>query len=390
MARAYTLRLEGNKLEVAGVARAENAGIICTSPNGYFVYAANETRDFDDGLAGSGGGVTAFRVAVDGTLVKINDSLSFGSRPSSLCVSPDGAYLLASNHGSHSAVVCSYVPNGQGGWKLERRFDDASIACFALREDGGIGELRDLYVFDGCGYWNLGGGQSTSHLHCVRVTSSGLVYACNRGADTIEVLRLEADGKLSLVDRSTARRGYAPRHMAIDERRGCFYVCNENYPALTVFKARKDGSLYELQTLPTMDESYLAERPLPTFEREHCEPGERNTCCIVDPKTAGPADVHVSYDGRFVYVSNRFMYGGRGSIACFRVRMDDTLQMAGVWDLDGKDPRGFVTAPDRHQLLVGLLDKNEAVLLEADSQTGMIAHELGTFACPSPASFVWA
>ena len=41
-------------------------------------------------------------------------------------------------------------------------------------------------------------------------------------------------------------------------------------------------------------------------------------------------------------------------------------------------------------MLVGLLDQNRAVLLEADAETGMITGELTSCDVPSPASFVWA
>ena len=389
----YAFRLAGNSLEPLGVARAENAGIIGASPDGRFIYAANETRDFAGGLAGSGGGVTAFRVLEDGKLERNNDSISYGSRPSNVAVSADGRFLLVSNHGSHSAVVCRYTSDAAGGWKLERGFDDSSIACFALREDGGIGKLIDLKVFDGSGYWDQGAGQSTSHLHCVRITSTGLVLACNRGADTIEVMRLGPDGHLTLLNRHRAQRGYAPRHLAVDETHSMIYVCNENYPAVSAYRFDDaSGELTELQTIATLPDDHMATHPLPHFERAHHEPDERNTTSFADPETAGPADVHLSHDGRFLYVTNRFLRPGAsnsGSIASFRIDDSGTLQQTGVWELPGQDPRGFLTSPVDHRLVVGLLDRNIALILEADSRTGAVVRELSRVDTPSPASVVW-
>ena len=84
-----------------------NGGII-TSFNDQFIYAANEVKDFG-GLNGSGGGVSAYSVNEDGSLSFLNSSISYGSRTSYVTVSESGRYLLATNHGSHSTVTCSYV-----------------------------------------------------------------------------------------------------------------------------------------------------------------------------------------------------------------------------------------------------------------------------------------
>ena len=72
--------------------------MICISKNKRYLYAANESKDFG-GLNGSGGGVTAYRIAEDGSLSKINDSISYGSRTSYVTVTDNGKFLFASNHG---------------------------------------------------------------------------------------------------------------------------------------------------------------------------------------------------------------------------------------------------------------------------------------------------
>ena len=55
----YSLLLnEDMSLDNLGVVYNDNAGIVCLSHSGKYVYAANESRDFT-GLNGSGGGVTS-------------------------------------------------------------------------------------------------------------------------------------------------------------------------------------------------------------------------------------------------------------------------------------------------------------------------------------------
>lgn len=388
----YSFTLSDDLLKELNVVESENSGIICISPDHKYVYAANETKDFAEGLNGSGGGVTAFRIEEDGSLSKINDSISYGSRTSSVAVSCDGRYLLASNHGSHTTVVCRYVQDRDGEWKLERGFDDSSIASFRINDDGSIGKLCDLKVFDGSGYWIYGGGQSTSHLHCVRVDDHNLVYGCNRGADEIEVLRLEDDGKLTVLNRFKTRRGYAPRHMDIDREKDILYVCNENYPCISVYKVdSKNGELTEMQSAATMPEKYMKKHPLPVFEKPHCDKGERNTSSMKDSEIVMPSDIHLSHNKKFLYVSNRYMWkkDGKASITSFYVNDDGTLSFSDTCYLNGRDPRGFNVSPFDNRIVVGLCDANRIEIYQTDENSGSIKELLFSVDSDAPASFLW-
>lgn len=340
----YTLR-DGN----TNITNAYQTSMITLSKDRKTLYALSESRDFG-GLNGSGGGVLSFRIQKDGTLTQLNSTLSYGSRPCSLTVSEDGKYLLVANHGSHSAVVCGYdLIDGKP--VLNRKLDDSGIAVFRLNEDGTIGELSDVKVFDGHGYWCHGQGQSTSHVHCVRMDGN-TVIACNRGADMIEVLRLDKEGKLHLLKRNKVRYGYAPRHMEIIDH--YIYVVHENYPALSVYELNKDnGELREIQCIETMPVDYYETYPLPHFEKEEADENEVSTTGMTDRNRAMPSDIH-SENG-YVYVSNR-VYGGKGCIMCYQVQEDHMLSSVFCLPLEGKDPRGFAVYEE--QLYVGLLDCN--------------------------------
>ncbi|MCR5795607.1 MAG: lactonase family protein [Solobacterium sp.] len=365
---------------------ADNAGIICMSKDGRYIYAANESKDFG-GLNGSGGGVSAYRTDGEGGLQKLNESISYGSRTSYVCLSEDERFLLASNHGSHTTVVCRYVPDGNGGYKLERGFDDSSAAVFRINDDGSIGELTDLKVFKGSGYWCRGGGQSTAHLHCIRAKGD-LVFACNRGCDEIEVMRLDADGKLSVLEQYRAEPALAPRHMDLHPSMDLLYVCNENYPCISVYAVDPvSGRLTHLQTEGTQPASYYAEKPLPHFTKRHADRDEKNSSAMGgDRSLFMPADIHVSPDGRFVYVSNR-RFGGQADISVFAIKEDGTVSLQGITELDGSDPRGFNLNRDGSLLFAGLLDKNTVTVYAVDRKTGMPEGIKAVIAIPSPASF---
>ena len=375
-------------LERLSTIPVDNAGIICASPDGRHLYGANETRDFS-GLNGSGGGITAFEIdATTGELRILNDSLSYGARTSYVTVAESGRYLLASNHGSHTTVTCHYVQDSRGEWRLERGFDDSSIALFHLEEDGKIGALADLKVFQGHGYWCHGGGQSTSHIHSVRMHSD-LVFACNRGADTIEVMRLdETQGTLTVLGSHHVRRGYAPRHLDFHPNADILYVTNENYPSVSVYRFMPEtGALRELQTVASMPSEYYLTRPLPTFIRNEAEPGETNTSAMADREASMPSDIHVSHDGRFVYSSNR-SFEGVGNLAVYEVQPDYTLRLTGNIGLNGRDPRGFAISENDRYLVVGLLDQNTVEVIRLDVETGLAEETVSTVGIASPASFV--
>ena len=351
----YTLEFNGKELKKKFVIKADNATTLTFSKDQNTVYIANEVRNFT-GLNGSGGGITSYRVLDNGNLEKLNDSISYGSRPAYVSLSESGRYLLVANHGSHSSVTCHYEQAGNGEWKLKREFDDSSVAVFEVEEDGRIGKLTDLVKMEGNGYWCHGGGQSTSHVHSVRM-HHGYVYSCNRGADEIEVMKLnENTGKLSLITKYHTRNAYAPRYLDFHPTLNLMYVLYENYPAISVFEC-KDGNLTEKQFIETKDYDYYLKYPLPEYQNTEASIDEVNTCGMADHHRSMPSDIHITEDGKFLYVSNR-CFGEDGTITSFKVKDDGTLEFMEELHLNGCDPRGFMISSDRNNLFVGLLDKD--------------------------------
>lgn len=382
----YILKIDSEcRLKKIACVPSENSGII-TEWNGKYVYAANEVKDFT-GLNGSGGGVSAYKIEEDGTLSFLNDSISYGARTSYVSVSESGKCLLASNHGSHSTVTCHYVQDESGKWVLQRGFDDSSIAVFALKEDGSIGELTDLKIFKGSGYWCHGGGQSTSHLHCVKIRNN-LVIACNRGCDCLEVMRLDEEtGKLTVLERFETAPGLAPRHAVFHPEKNYLYAVNENYPCVSVFEINEEtGLLSFVQTVEVMEEDYYKERPLPSFTKRHADSEEKNTSGFGDRGAVMCSDIHISSNGKHLYVSNR-CFAETGSLSALDVNEDGTLVLKQVYPLEGNDPRGFNLNQEGTFLFVSLLDQNLIEIFELDEK-GMIKKKKGELQISSPGSII--
>lgn len=369
----YCLSFDGNKFERIQTVPCKQPSII--KAYGNRIYTTNEAKDFA-GLNGSGGGITCFECDEEtGLLTKINDSISYGSRPSYVVRCDDNKHLLVTNHGSHTTVTCHYTKDNNGKWVLDREFDDASVALFELLDDGSIGNLLDLKVVEGSGYWCHGGGQSTSHLHCVQ-TKGNYVYTANRGADEIEIFDIK-NHELHLKNKIQCPYGYAPRHIAIKDE--YVVVLYENYPVVSLFKIQED-TLVELDRTSTMYSEYDKEFPTPNYTKAHAEKDEVNTCGMVDKRRAMPSDVHIVDD--HVYVSNRWNTK-EGSISIFTIQDEKLIQVDYV-PLPGKDPRGFTVSKDGKYALVALCDTDLVIAYAINKETGKFIKELDRIECNSP------
>lgn len=376
----YTVEYTENSINHIDTTISNNAGILCLSHNKQYLYCVNEVKDFT-GLNGSGGGMVSYKI-INNKLVKLNDSISYGSRPAYISITEDDKYLLVANHGSHTTVTCHYVLNDDGKYELQRGFDDSSVAVFRIHEDGSIGDLCDLKVFEGHGYWCHGGGQSTSHIHCVK-SKGDLVIACNRGCDCLEVMKLNSDtGKLSVIERHHTPSAFAPRHFVFHPNKSLIYVVNENYPVVSVYEII-DNHLRDLQHIGCMNKEYYDENPIPNYTKIEQDLNEKNTSGMGDMNKVMPSDIHISDDNQYLYVSNRCLKG-KGSIVSFTIKEDGKLELISIKTLEASDPRGFNVFKNR--LLVSLCDQDRVEIYKIVN--GIPVNKLNVCELHSPVAIV--
>ncbi len=381
----YSFVLEDEQIRPLSVAYARNAGIITLSSDKKSVYAANELKDGDNILNGSGGAISAFHVDEESNKpVFLNRKMSYGSRTAYVSVSHDNAYLVAANHGSHSTVVCQYEYDGEHLPKLVRQFDDASIVLYRLNPNGSLGDFCDLKTFREHGYFVDSKGQTTSHMHCVKLNRDDVAAACNRGSDKVEFFRIDREkGKLDNFFSLHVGHGYAPRHADFHPEKKLLYVCAENYPAMFVISYDEENRTAEvLQRLTTMSPEFERDHPLPDFTRETYDGTEKELPAFLGGKGASPSDIHVARNGRFVYVSNR----RTGSLARYVLDEKGKAEFRECFALEGTNPRGFNISDDSRYLFVGLNDKNLLIVYELDEKDGSIRREIARTEVPAPAS----
>ncbi len=223
-------------------AKLPNPSFLARSNNGNFLYAVQETADFDS----LGGGVTAFSIK-DGLLEEINSKGSGGAHPCHITLSQNGQVA---------------VSNYTGG----------NVGVFDIEDDGSLGDqqILDHNPMDTTGM---------AHAHKAHFTEKGL-FVADLGLDALKRYTKQPHGwipaeqtDLKLPD------GAGPRHFTFNTDRSFLYVINELNATITVFKRDGEGSYHPIQTESTVATDWTGQK-----------------AC---------ADIHLSPDGTFLYGSNR-------------------------------------------------------------------------------------
>ena len=122
---------------------------------------------------------------------------------------------------------------------------------------------------------------------------------------------------------------------------------------------------------------------------------ERGELSLRQTLSAIPADFHaknasaeidISPDGRFIYVSNR----GPDSLTVFvRDRSDGRLRTLERVSCGGKTPRHFTLSPDGRWLICANEDSNNIVAFRIDPATGRLAQGGGQAPVPHPTCVIF-
>jgi len=304
---------------------AENPSYLCISKDGNYVYSVNEENK---------GGVSAYRFdRKKEQLVFINQQSSGGAHPCHISITSDGQYVFTANY--------------SGG----------SLAIFPVNADGSLQPFQQKIQHEGKSIDTIR--QTSPHVHAVSLSpDEKYLLTPDLGTDLIHVYRFESSGKKVLIPVDPA---YIPTEVGSGPRQLCFssngkwvYVVEELSGKLTVYSFQ-EGVLKKLQ-------SYAGH--LPGAGKNH-----------------GSADVQVSPDGSFLYMSNR---GDENTLAIFKVdQKTGLLTPEGIRSTEGNHPRNMLIDPTGRYLLVGNMKSNEVVIFKREMGTGQLQVS-GRFSIPSP------
>ncbi|PTN09729.1 lactonase family protein [Mangrovibacterium marinum] len=327
---AYSFDPENGDLRYQSVtSNRENPSFICLSPDRKKLYAVGETDNFENQDSGS---VTAYKIEKDGTLSRLNQLATQGNHPCHVCLSPDGATLVASNYTS------------------------GSISIYSVNRDGSLAEMSQLIQHEGSGPDTIR--QQGPHAHSSQFSADGrLLMTADLGLDKLFFYRSLPDS-MTYVPASPAsvqmEPGAGPRHFAYTRDMQYIYVMNEMASTVSVLKKGDEG--YELV-------SSVSSLPA-DFEG-----------------TKAGADIHLSGDERFVYCSNR----GQNTLSVFARNTDDgSLSIIQNEPVQGNWPRNFVLSPDGKFVLVANQYSNNIAVFARDEQSGRLTFTGKNYQIPSP------
>ena len=281
------------------------------------------------------GSVSAFRLDREkGRLEFINKQPSGGANPVYVAVHRSGRWVAVANY--------------TGG----------SLAVLPIGGDGGLLPYAQKIQHGGHGVNPTR--QEKAHVHSVVFSPDFRnLYAQDLGLDILDVFQFNSATQQPLVrnELPATTPGSGPRHMVFHPNGKYAYLVEEMGGCVVVYRWYPgSGHLDSLQRIATHPDT-----------------------------TKGPfrsADLHVSADGRFLYVTNR---ESESNITTFSIDKDKgTLRTIGYTPVLGKEPRNFTIDPTGRYLLVGNQDSDEVVIFSIDKATGLLRPTGERIKVPSP------
>lgn len=242
----------------------------------------------------------------------------------------------------------AYVSVDSGGrWVVVANYTGGSFAVCGIRADGGLLPPALRLVFSGHGVNPQR--QEKSHVHsAVFSPDQRHLYIQDLGLDRISMYPFRADAGAP-ADTAAVRRfatvpGAGPRHLTFGPDGRFAYLIEEIGGMVDVYRyTAATGELDSIQRVAAHPDTATG-----SFRS---------------------SDIHVSPDGRFLYVSNR----AEGTIAIFSVDKEQgTLRQVGYEPVFGKEPRNFTVDPTGNWLLVADQDSNLIVIYHIDQHTGLL------------------
>jgi 6-phosphogluconolactonase len=316
------------KSEVKGVV---NPSFLSLSPDGKTLYACTETR------TPNAGSISAFGFNPrKGRLKLLNKLPSHGENPVYISVNQAQTLLVCANYAA------------------------STVAAFRLNHNGSLAHVLQVLRFEGSSVDPIR--QTASHAHAaVFSPDEAYLLVPDLGADMIRVLAVDAGSwqplaRVESLDVHTDP-GSGPRHLRFHPNGKYVYCVEELSGTLSVY-AYSDGHLRALQ---------------------------RHFTYQTEMDVYSGADIHVSGDGRFVYVSNRGT--DENSIAIFAVGQEGAvLTLVGHASSEGETPRSFCLAPDNQSLLAANQISGNIAVMVRDSATGKLYFDGREYLMPQVSS----
>ena len=313
----------------------ESPMFIAIGPDKKFLYSANmgglkEKPDW--------GSVTSYNINQStGKLSVLSNQYSYGVCPSHISIHPSSKYIFVSHYKSGNVVV------------------------FPVDDSGKIGEPATTISNEGKG--TIMPQQSQTHPQSVVPSRDGrFIYVSDMGLDQIFIYEINAlNGSLNPALQAFIRTipGAGPRSLEFSKDGSLAFSSEEIASSICGYSVNKqDGSLRLIQRLPVLPPAYY---------------GENAT-----------ADIHLSGEDRYVYVTNR----GYNGISMFKSLGNGKMKTIGHMATVGERPQTFLPDPKGTFMLVGNRDSNEVNIFTIEKD-GSLTDTSGYLPVPSSVSIVY-
>jgi 6-phosphogluconolactonase len=253
-----------------------------------------------------------------------------------MAISPDRRFLYAALRSAPfaaSSFGIDIVTDRSGRFLLAASYTDARLAIYPIDAAGRIGASPTQLISTG------------PNAHCVVVDAANrFAYCAVLGADHVMQLRFDAEtGTFAPNAPPTlaTRTRSGPRHLAFHPNGRLLYLLNQFDATIVAYRIEPgSGALAEIETVTTLPAHFLGE--------------------------ANAADIHVTPDGRFLYVSER----QTSTLTGFCIAAaNGFLAPIGRWSTE-TTPRGFAIDPRGRFLLTAGLDSNQLSVHAIDPEEG--------------------
>jgi 6-phosphogluconolactonase len=311
----YRLDMSSGKLSYESVVKnMPNVSFMAKHPRSGLIYAVNETEEFE---GQPGGGVTA----LSSSLSVLNKQSSGGENPCYISIEKTGRFALVANYESGRVAMLPIAANGQ----LLPASDVVQHAGFSVHPER----------------------QTSPHPHCILPDPANrFAIAADLGLDKLLIYRMDLEaGKLQKHAEIEVDARSGPRHLIFNASGQYAYLLNELNSTLIVYHYDSEMGVFgKLQIVPTLPEDFSGE----------------NFC----------ADIHLSKDENYLYVSNR----GHDSIVCFKVHASSgELSYQSHIRSGGHHPRIFAIDPNGRFLVAIHQKSSNVVVFQINPETGDLA-----------------
>jgi 6-phosphogluconolactonase len=291
---------------------------------------------------GDGTYASAFALdPVTGAAKLINTAATGGNNGVHLAIDPSGKFLVVANYSS------------------------GSVAVLGIAADGSLQDQRFLVGLSGVpGPHKVE--QTSSHPHDVVFDPSGrFVLVPDKGLDRIFVFRFDpATGQLARTEQGSvkSRPGAGPRHLAFHPKLPIVWVVDEIDSTVATYRFDAEtGALTPLQVTTTLPTNFTG--------------------------NSTSAEIAVSPDGRFVYVSNR----GHDSVTIYTANATDGLLGTVGWQpTQGGTPRFIGLDPAGHFLQAANEQGDTVVTFRVDAGSGKLTPTGQIIKNASPVTIVYS